>query len=213
MESQRVVVTESEVVSNIKNYVNELSKEPTLAARIKQHPAWYAIEDSDGNWSFGPSKFIGYANANAKQYLAQYNRNDGRETEPALRQWFEPVDVHSAYGRQLHTAFVAFAERFGKTPHANWRVSVLKKIMTELPTKNYNPTAHSQRIVFDPQICGGRPRIAGTRMRVSDILSMLAQGADRKTIIEDFPYLTDDDISAALEYAAKSTNHLVMQAA
>jgi uncharacterized protein (DUF433 family) len=50
-------------------------------------------------------------------------------------------------------------------------------------------------------------------MRVSDILSMLADGADRKTILEDFPYLTDADISASLEYAAKSTNHLVMRAA
>jgi uncharacterized protein (DUF433 family) len=213
METQRVVVNESEVVDNIKNYVSGLSKEPNLAARIKQHPAWYAIKDNNGKWNFGPSKFIGYANANAKQYLASYSRKDGKETEPALSKWFDQVDIHSPLGRELQNAFIAFAGHFGKTPNANWRVSVLKKAITEQPTKYQKPLNLSERIVFDSEICGGRPRIAGTRMRVSDLLSMLAEGADRKTILEDFPYLTDADISASLEYAAKSTNHLVMRAA
>jgi uncharacterized protein (DUF433 family) len=48
------------------------------------------------------------------------------------------------------------------------------------------------------------------RIRVSDILDMLAGGATRQEILADFPYLEDDDISAALEYAAESADHRVV---
>jgi uncharacterized protein (DUF433 family) len=58
------------------------------------------------------------------------------------------------------------------------------------------------RIVFDGHICGGRPRIAGTRIRVSDIVAALAEGESAMEILADFPCLSADDISAALSYAA-----------
>jgi uncharacterized protein (DUF433 family) len=44
------------------------------------------------------------------------------------------------------------------------------------------------------------------RMRVSDILDMLAGGASRTDILRDYPYLEDDDISAALEYAVRTSD-------
>ena len=53
------------------------------------------------------------------------------------------------------------------------------------------------RIASDPRICGGRPCIKGTRMRVSDIVDMLAQGVTSAEIVEDFPYISEDDIAAA----------------
>lgn len=59
-------------------------------------------------------------------------------------------------------------------------------------------------IAVDPAICGGRPIIAGTRMRVSDILEMLAGGAGVDEIVADFPYLSTDNVKAALDYAASS---------
>jgi uncharacterized protein (DUF433 family) len=58
------------------------------------------------------------------------------------------------------------------------------------------------RIAFDPQICGGRPHIRGTRIRVSDIVSALAEGDTIDELLEEFPYLAAEDISAALRYAA-----------
>jgi uncharacterized protein (DUF433 family) len=58
------------------------------------------------------------------------------------------------------------------------------------------------RIVIDPAVCGGRPIIAGTRMRVVDILKMLASGGSVSEIVEDFPYLSEEDVSAALAYGA-----------
>lgn len=53
------------------------------------------------------------------------------------------------------------------------------------------------RITVDAAICGGKPCIRGTRMRVSDVLDLLASGASRQEILADYPYLEDDDISAA----------------
>jgi len=50
-------------------------------------------------------------------------------------------------------------------------------------------------------------------MSVSDILDLLASGADRNEILEDYPYLEDGDITAALEYASRSANHTVIKAA
>jgi uncharacterized protein (DUF433 family) len=68
-----------------------------------------------------------------------------------------------------------------------------------------------QRVTNDPEVLGGRPAIRGLRFRVSDILDMLAAGASR--VLADFPYLEEDDISAALEYAARSVDHRVVKVA
>ncbi|HEY7298400.1 MAG TPA: DUF433 domain-containing protein [Xanthobacteraceae bacterium] len=63
------------------------------------------------------------------------------------------------------------------------------------------------RITSDAEICGGRPTIRGLRIRVTDILAMLAAGATRSDILRDYPYLEDQDISAALEYASRNSDH------
>lgn len=68
------------------------------------------------------------------------------------------------------------------------------------------------RIVSQPDVCGGRPVIRGTRMRVSDILDLLAAGESRSSILADYHDLRDEDISAALEYAAASASHRVIAA-
>ena len=72
---------------------------------------------------------------------------------------------------------------------------------------------YSGRITVDPAVCGGRPCIRGLRIRVKDILDMLAGGATREEILADYPYLEDPDITAALEYAARATDHPVIAAA
>lgn len=212
MIAQRLATSLDEVVENIRRYNEEISLQPRLAARIKQHPAWYAVRSDSGTWLFGPSKFVGYQGANAKSYLASYSRKDGRDTEPALKQWFEPVDRESVMGQELWSAYINFAQRFGKTPNANWRVSVPQGLLPNQAAKA-GRKSDGNRIVFDHNVCGGRARIAGTRVRVSDIVSMVAEGAGRHEILEDFPYLTDEDISAALAYAAKSVDHVILHAA
>jgi uncharacterized protein (DUF433 family) len=68
------------------------------------------------------------------------------------------------------------------------------------------------RITSNPEICGGRPVVRGTRMRVSDVLDLLAAGETRAGILADYPYLKDEDISAVLAYAAANTAHRVIAA-
>lgn len=70
-----------------------------------------------------------------------------------------------------------------------------------------------QRIVIDPAVCGGRPIVAGRRMRVSDVLDALAAGAGVDELLGDFPYLTREDVLACLAYGARAVDHKVVQAA
>lgn len=66
------------------------------------------------------------------------------------------------------------------------------------------------RITVDPQICGGRPCIRGMRIRVEDVLDMLAAGSAWADILADYPYLEDDDITAALEFASRAVDDPVI---
>ncbi len=59
------------------------------------------------------------------------------------------------------------------------------------------------RITVRPEQCGVRPCIRGMRIRVKDILDLLASGTSREEILADYPYLEDGDITAALEYSAR----------
>jgi uncharacterized protein (DUF433 family) len=71
----------------------------------------------------------------------------------------------------------------------------------------------ASRIVINQEVCGGRPIIAGTRMRVSDILDALASGDTVEELLADFPYITREDIHACLAYGARAVDHAVVQAA
>jgi uncharacterized protein (DUF433 family) len=60
-----------------------------------------------------------------------------------------------------------------------------------------------ERITFNPLQCGGRPCIRGMRIRVSDVLELLASGVSETQILTDFPDLERDDIRACLQFAAQ----------
>lgn len=69
------------------------------------------------------------------------------------------------------------------------------------------------RITVESGICGGRPCIRGYRLRVSDVLGLIASGASNEEILADYPFLEPDDIVAALRYAAHQTDHTVIAGA
>ena len=60
----------------------------------------------------------------------------------------------------------------------------------------------TDRVHIDTAICGGRPHIRGTRVRVSDILHLLASGLESSDILADYPYLSEADLRAALAFGA-----------
>jgi len=68
------------------------------------------------------------------------------------------------------------------------------------------------RITIEPGKCGGRPCIRGYRLRVRDVLELLAHDATWDEIIADYPFLEADDIRACLEFAAVQNDHVVLRA-
>jgi uncharacterized protein (DUF433 family) len=69
------------------------------------------------------------------------------------------------------------------------------------------------RITIEPGKCGGQPCIRGKRMRVTDILQLLGAGASYEEILRDYAFLERDDILAVVTYAARQTDHIVVQSA
>ena len=69
------------------------------------------------------------------------------------------------------------------------------------------------RITIEEGKCGGRPCIRGMRIRVQDVLELLAAGASHEEILADYPYLEPDDIRASLAYAAAQAGGTVVIAA
>jgi len=66
------------------------------------------------------------------------------------------------------------------------------------------------RISVDPGVCFGRPCIKGTRIWVSLILDMLADGLSQEGILRDYPQLEPDDIRAAIAYGAEASREMIV---
>ncbi len=60
------------------------------------------------------------------------------------------------------------------------------------------PDGLMARITSDPRVCGGHPCIRHMRIRVTDVLEMLAGGASAEEILADYPYLQPEDLPACL---------------
>ena len=63
---------------------------------------------------------------------------------------------------------------------------------------------YNQYITRDPKVCGGEPVIRGTRVTLRTILASLAEGSAIQEILQDFPTLTEQDVRAAIAFAAAS---------
>ena len=73
-------------------------------------------------------------------------------------------------------------------------------------------TDWQKRITINPEQCGGRPCIRGLRIRVIDILDLLAAGLSSEEILDELPDLEKEDIQAALKYASRKLDHPVIAA-
>lgn len=69
-----------------------------------------------------------------------------------------------------------------------------------------------KRITVNPDQCGGRPCIRGMRIRVVDVLGLLASGLTQDEVLEELPDLEKEDIEATLKYASSKVNHPVITA-
>ena len=68
------------------------------------------------------------------------------------------------------------------------------------------------RITVDPNRMHGRPCIRDLRITVTDVLTLLAAGQSRETVLREYPYLESADIDAVLTFAARQADHPVVPA-
>ncbi|MBX3119018.1 MAG: DUF433 domain-containing protein [Fimbriimonadaceae bacterium] len=69
-----------------------------------------------------------------------------------------------------------------------------------------------KRITVNPAQCGGRPCVRGMRIRVVDVLELLANGLKEEQVLEELPDLESEDIRACIAFAARRMNHPVLVA-
>lgn len=68
------------------------------------------------------------------------------------------------------------------------------------------------RITFDAEQCGGRPCVRGLRIRVSDVLDLLASGLTASQVVEELPDLELEDVEACLRFASRRLDHPILAA-
>ena len=68
----------------------------------------------------------------------------------------------------------------------------------------------AERITVDTEQCGGRPCIRGMRIRVTDVLDLVANGLTFEEVLAEFPYLETEDIQACLRFASRWLDHPVV---
>ena len=68
----------------------------------------------------------------------------------------------------------------------------------------------AERITADPEQCGGRPCVRGMRIRVTDVLDLLANGLTADQVLVELPDLEVDDIRACLRFASQRLDHPVV---
>lgn len=209
-----VLVTDrDQAIANILRYRAELDnarRGADLRKLMSRVHAWYAARPNGGQWHFAPSKFVGYPDNSAEAYFRERQVRDGRQTERILRQWFHTIEPGTRQADLLDRELRRFLSDYGHpAPRKDARISVPAEIFDRIANAPETPV----RIAIDPAICAGRPHIRGTRVRVSDILELLASGVSSAEILDDYPYLEEADLSAALAYSATAIDHRIVIAA
>jgi uncharacterized protein (DUF433 family) len=72
--------------------------------------------------------------------------------------------------------------------------------------------ALAERITVNPDQCGGRPCVRGLRIRVTDVLDLLASGLSPEQVLDELPDLELEDIAACLRFASRHLDHPIVAA-
>ena len=135
---QRLISSPDQAIRNIRTFdalLNEAATAPTpehqeLIRLLSGFRAWYALlDETTGEWRFGPSKWIGYVNMTLEDYISR-NRHPnglgGRETEAVLRPWFPAPSAKDVQHASAKEALAASLARFQKVPSRAHRISIIR---------------------------------------------------------------------------------------
>ena len=104
------------VLDAIRRLNAELDNHPVLADRLGLAHAYYVLEQDGKAPLFGFSKSVGYERLSAEQYLNNYAELDGRNTEHALKPWFDEVRTGTPEYARLYSELEAWLDQYGKRP-------------------------------------------------------------------------------------------------
>lgn len=104
------------VLNAIRRLNDDLDRYPALADRLGLAHAYYVLETESAPPLFGFSKFVGYEGLTPEQYLNNYSELDGRNTEHALKPWFEEVRAGTPEYNRLYAELESWLEQYGKRP-------------------------------------------------------------------------------------------------
>ena len=129
------------VVAGIEHLNSELPNYPRLADRLGQAHAFYVLERDGREPKFGFSKFVGYDSLHPTDYLRDYKALDGRNTEHALKPWFEEVTPGTTAYKRLFDKLSDWLASYGKKPRGGSQQQV--RIMVVRPEMR-SPSAISE---------------------------------------------------------------------
>ena len=138
---QKLVASLDAAVSGIEKLNDELPNYPGLADRLGQAHAFYVLERDGREPKFGFSKFVGYDSLHPAEYLRDYKALDGRNTEHALKPWFEELTPGTTAYKRLFDKLSDWLASYGKKPRAGAQQQV--RIMVVRPELR-NPPAISE---------------------------------------------------------------------
>ena len=123
----------------------------------------------------------------------------------AIADYNTAIHLKSDFARAYYNRGEA-KDKLGQMPEATTDFQIAGKLAKETGDTSLKVTIEQKlqlrRITFDPNKCGGRPCIRGMRIRVTDVLGLLASGLSVKEILEEMPDLEAEDILACLQFAA-----------
>ena len=135
-----LVTNPKQVEDNADRFQSELVGTPELQERLSYARAWYAFPDGKECWIYVPSKFAGYRDMTAAEYLDDAPR-DGRRTEKQLKEWFVEVPKDSDFHAELYAGLISFLDTHGKAPSTKARISVsVEEYEKRLDRKLPDPT-------------------------------------------------------------------------
>jgi uncharacterized protein (DUF433 family) len=211
-----LVTNADEAVDNIRRFASELSGSPELQSRLGTFKVWYAAPRLEGGHDLGPSKFVGYRGNTAAAHVensGKHGMRHGNDAQDVLDVAFADVPAGSAEHRALWRELSHILSRYGRRPHKGTRFRMPVQRQLSEAVAQVSPSRTGDWIISDPSICSGRPTLKGTRIRVSDVLQLLAGGDSAEQIAADYPSLRLEHIEAALVFAAAAVEHRFIKAA
>ncbi|GAA4774520.1 hypothetical protein GCM10023219_22480 [Stakelama sediminis] len=122
----KLITSADEVLNNIHALQTELAQSDGLVDRLGYVHAWYVDTGNPELPLFGFSKFIGYKGLTAEKYLRKYKALDGRNTEWALKDYFDEIRPDSPDFRRYRHQLSDWLSGFGRAPRKTIRIMLLK---------------------------------------------------------------------------------------